>query len=148
METNYYEYFNEYFIYEDNYGVVYTEDEIKIKDDVDLPFTLDEKAVGSWSAVDYISIKDKFNYVPKTSENLFLKGISLLPNGDCFMERGKHIDKIKWTKDFILEFITASNFIVTHIDNEEYLIMDWKSGDYIFGGEIFGCYVFKKQKLL
>ena len=29
METNYYEYFNEYFIYEDNYGVVYTEDEIK-----------------------------------------------------------------------------------------------------------------------
>lgn len=29
METNYYEYFNEYFIYEDGYGVVYTEDELE-----------------------------------------------------------------------------------------------------------------------
>ena len=29
METNYYEYFNEYFTYEDDYRVVYTEEEIK-----------------------------------------------------------------------------------------------------------------------
>ena len=77
---------------------------------------------------------------------MFLKAISLLTNGDCFMERGKHIDKIKWTKDYILDSITASNFIIQEIDGDEYLIMDWKSGDYVFGGEIFGCYVFKKQK--
>jgi len=133
-------------VYEKVDSKEHTEDEIKIKDDVNLPFILDEKAVGSWLAVDYISIKDKFNYIPNTKEDLFLKGISLLPNGDCFMERGKYIDKIKWTKDFILDSLTASNFIIKEVDGEEYLIMDWKSGDYIFGGEIFGCYVFKKQK--
>lgn len=133
-------------VYEKVNSKEYTEDEIKIKDDVNLPFVLDEKAVGSWLAVDYISIKDKFNYKPNTKEDLFLKGITLLPNGDCFMERGKYIDKIKWTKDFILDSLTASNFIIQEVNGEEYLIMDWKSGDYIFGGEIFGCYVFKKQK--
>ena len=29
METNYYEYFNEYFICRDDYKVVYTEDELE-----------------------------------------------------------------------------------------------------------------------
>ena len=127
----------------------YTEEEIKIKDDVDLPFILDEKAVGSWIAVDFISIKDKFNYIPKTQDDLFLKSLSLLPNGDCFRESNKgEINKIKWTKDYILTLHskTASNFIIQEIEGNEYLIMDWKSGDYIYGGEIFGCYVFKKQK--
>ena len=136
-------------VYEKVDGKEYTEDEIKIKDNVDLPFELDVKAVGSWLAVDYISIQDKFNYVPKTSDDLFLKGLSLLPNGDCFRESSRgEVNKIKWTKDFILSPYskTASNFIIQEIDGEEYLIMDWKSGDYVFGGEIFGCYVFKKQK--
>ncbi len=125
----------------------YTEEEIKIKDNVDLPFELDEKAVGSWIAIDWISIKEKFNYVPKTDDDLFLKSLSLMPNGDCFRETSKgEISKIKWTKDFILTSQTASNYIIQEIDGVEYLIMDWKSGDYIFGGEIFGCYVFKKVK--
>ena len=125
----------------------YTKEEIKIKDNVDLPFTLDEKAVGSWLAIDWIPIKEKFSYVPKTDDDLFLKSLSLLPNGDCFKEFAEgRIDKIKWTKDFILTSQTASNFIIQEIDGEEYLIMDWKSGDYTFGGEIYGCYVFKKQK--
>lgn len=29
METNYYEYFNEYFTFEDDYAIVYTEDELE-----------------------------------------------------------------------------------------------------------------------
>lgn len=125
----------------------YTKEEIKIKDNVDLPFQLDEKAVGSWVAIDWISIKEKFSYVPKTSDDLFLKSLSLLPNGDCFKEFDEgQIDKIKWTKDYILGDITASNYIIKEIDNQEYLIMDWKSGDYVFGGIIYGCYVFRKQK--
>ncbi len=134
-------------VYEKVDSKEYTEEEIKIKDNVDLPFVLDEKAVGSWIAVDFIAIKDKYSYVPKTDDNLFLKSLSLMSNGDCFRESSKgEIDKFKWTKDYVLGYQTASNFIIQEIDGEEYLIMDWKSGDYIFGGEIFGCYVFKKQK--
>ena len=125
----------------------YTEDEIQIKDDTNLPFVLDEKAVGSWLAVDYISIKDKFNYNPRIKENLFLKGLGLLPNGDCFRELSNgRIDKMRWTKDYILGETIVSNFTIQEIDGVEYLIMDWKSGDYVFGGKIYGCYVFQKQK--
>ncbi len=30
------------------------------------------------------------------------------------------------------------------IKNKDYLILEWKSGDYIFGGYIHGSYVFEK----
>jgi len=134
-------------VYEKENGKEYTEEEIKIKDNVNLPFILDEKAIGSWASIDYIAIEEKFSYVPKSKDDLFLKGLSLLPNGDCFRELSNgEISKIKWTKDFILTSQTASNFIIQEINNEEYLIMDWKSGDYVYGGEVFGCHVFKKLK--
>ena len=136
-------------VYEKVDNKEYTEDEIKIKDNVDLPFILDEKVVGSWLAVDYISIKDKFSCIPKISDDLFLKSLSLLPNGDCFREgKNGYISKLKWSKDVILNDVsnTASNFIIKEIGGEQYLIIDWKSGDYTFGGQVFGCYVFKKQK--
>lgn len=123
----------------------YTKEEISTKDDVNMPFVLDEKALGSWIAVDWTSIKNKYNYTPKTSNNLFLKSLSILPNGDCFKEFSSgQIDKINWTKDYILSKTLASNYIITNISGEDYLIMDWKSGDYVFGKEIYGCYVFKK----
>ena len=56
------------------------------------------------------------------------------------------IDKIKWTRDYILSTSLASQYIIKDIDNERYLIMDWKSGDYVYGGKIYGCYVFKLVK--
>ena len=139
--------FEHILIYEKLDSKEYSIEEIKHKDNVDLPFVLDEKAVGSWSVVDYISIKDKFNYNPRIKENLFLKGLGLLPNGDCFRELSNgRIDKMRWTKDYILGETIASNFTIQEIDGVEYLIMDWKSGDYVFGGKIYGCYVFQKQK--
>ena len=126
----------------------YTEEEISYKDDTDMPFVLDEKAVGVWQACEWINIEKKFDYVPsKNNKELFLKSLTLLENGDCFKEfaSGK-IVKINWTDGYILshESNLASNYIIKEIGHEKYLIMDWKSGDYIFGKTIYGCYVFKK----
>jgi len=126
----------------------YTEEDIRISDDTNMPFEFDEGSAGSWIAVDWIGINDKFNYIPKVKTDLFLKGLSLLPNGDCFMEYASgNIAKMNWTKNYILSHNSrlASNYIIQEIDGETYLIMDWKSGDYVYAGEIYGCYVFKKQ---
>ena len=126
----------------------YTKDEISFKDDTNIPFVLDNKAVGQWKVFEWIDIKNKFNYNPSNdNRNLFLKGLTLLENGDCYKEfaSGK-IVKINWTDGYILshESKLASNYIIKEIDCEKYLIMDWKSGDYVFGKTIYGCYVFKK----
>lgn len=129
---------------------LYTERELRKQDDTSLPFVLDKNAVGSWEAVDYISINNKFNYKPKKCERtLLLKSLTILENGDCFKEYNNgDITKIKWTKDYILDTDCklVSNFITTKINEETYLIKDWKSGDYQYANEIFGCYVFKKVK--
>lgn len=127
----------------------YSVEDIKKKDDIDLPFVADEEAVGSWAAVDFISISQKENFIPSNNEsnNGIFKGLSILANGDCFKEfKNGEIVKNNWTKNFIIsqKQSLASNYIIKSIDGEKYLIMDWKSGDYVFGGEIFGCYVFKK----
>ena len=39
---------------------------------------------------------------------------------------------------------TASEYEIRTIDGNEYMFVDWKSGDYIFGGKVFGHYVFKR----
>ena len=56
--------------------------------------------------------------------------------------------KVLWTKDFIINKNrqTTSNYVVKSKNDDKYLIVDWKSGDYTFGGKIYGCYVFKKMK--
>lgn len=128
----------------------YCEKDIKRKDNVDMPFRYNEHAVGYWEAVDFIDYKDKKYYKPRKNENdLFVKSLSLTPNGDCFKEfKDGEISKIKWTDKYILNKNnnTVSEFILKRIGSDDYLIQDWKSGDYIYGGYIAGCYVFKKIK--
>lgn len=127
----------------------YTKEEIEIKDNTDIEFIFDEESVGSWKSIDYISIESKNDYIPGHKDNLFLKGLTISANGDCFKEFSNgSIYKINWSKNFILDHksSTTSNYIIKNIDNKKYLIMDWKSGDYVYGGKIYGCYVFELEK--
>lgn len=138
-------------VFEKENNKEYTLDEISTKDNIDMPFVLDEESLGCWEAVDFIKFKDKFNYTPKKDidDDLFLKSLNIMANGNCFWEftSGKTA-KHQWTKNYILniESSLASNYIIQTINNENYLIMDWKSGDYVYGKFIAGCYVFKKVK--
>lgn len=115
-----------------------------------MSFVNHSEAIGYWIAVDFIPFHDKNNYTPKNSDyKLFLKSLNITHNGDCFHEyETGEMSKIKWTKNYILSTKSslASNYIIKNINNENYLIMDWKSGDYIYGRIIQGCYVFKKVK--
>ena len=131
-------------IYEKEDNLEHTkEDAIVGKDNTNMPFVSDEDAIGSWSVVDWIGIEEKYTYIPKDDvdmSDMFLANLSLLSNGDCFLEKAdKEIIKMNWTKEFILNHNRnlASNYIIKHIDNELYLIMDWKSGDYVYGGGLF-----------
>ena len=51
-----------------------------------------------------------------------------------------------WTKGFVLRKwnSTACAYEIQIIDGVEYLFIEWKSGDYIYGGMEPDYYVFKR----
>ena len=52
----------------------------------------------------------------------------------------------KWTKGFVLDCkkSTASQYTFKSIDNIEYLFVEWKMGNYVYGGAKPGYYVFTR----
>lgn len=136
-------------VYERENSNHYDINDIKLKDNVDLPFIDDEKLAGFWKACDFIEYSKKDSYIPEDNHvEYYLRYLVVKPNGECFFELDdKNIWKINWTKGSILDKKNSINFnyIIKEKDGDLYLIMDWKSGDYTFGKKIHGCYVFKKE---
>lgn len=127
----------------------YSKEEIKKQDEVEIPFVLDKKAVGFWKAVDFISIKNKKDYKFNGEKDKFVKQLILNPDGKAVIEyENEKFGKIDWSKGVIINKTnkTASKYEIRKIENEEFMFMEWKSGDYIFGGFVEGCYVFRKIK--
>jgi len=127
----------------------YKKEDIARKDNIDMPFVNDEKAIGVWESCDFISFKDKYDYKPrkKTDKKLFVSRLNIMSNGEFYEEYSDGaIIKNTWTKNHLISKKASldTHYILQSIDGVDYLIMDWKSGDYIYGGEIQGCYVFKK----
>ena len=136
-------------VYEQVDNKEYTEDEIRIKDDVDLPFVLDDKALGKWNTIGFISIDKKDNFSMedlKNGQDYPLKGLTFNPNGELLIEFGNDLRKQAWTKDSILMIDNQTNcaYEIKEIEDRQVLIFEWKSGDYFYGGRVFGCYVLEK----
>ncbi len=54
----------------------------------------------------------------------------------------------KYTKDYIIDLIlpdTLSKYTYQNINGKNYIIVEWKSGDYVFGKVINGYYVLEKE---
>ena len=128
----------------------YSPELIRISDNTKLPFIDDETLIGFWKAVDFIRVGDVFDANKKEfPDDLFLKKFDIEPNGSLVVEyKDGVIGKLNWTKGVILNHNnkTASEYRFEKHNNKDYLIMEWKSGDYFFGGKVRGYYVFEKQK--
>lgn len=125
----------------------YSKEEIAIVDDINLPFVLDKKALGFWQAVDCVDFEDKKSYKPRENADtdLFLKSLTFNPNGDVIFEANSLL-KLKWTKGKVINQYQKNvmDYRIKTFDGQAYMIMDWKSGDYTYNGDIECCYVFKK----
>lgn len=128
----------------------YTEEEIEIHDDINLPFESDEKVLGEWQNIDWVKIKDIENYTPKVSgKKYWLQKLSFLPNGTCVASYNDGSTKPTcWTKNYVLSkaMQTASKYEIKTFDGEDCMFFEWKSGDYVFSGKIVGCCVLKRIK--
>lgn len=127
----------------------YTKNEISRKDNINLPFRNDERIIGKWKAIDFIAVKEDFSAF-ENKQGLYFKEIDFLQNGECKATYGNEIisgkEKVCWTKGYMIRKwnSTACAYEIRRIDEKDYLIIEWKSGDYRFGGRDTDYYVFMR----
>ncbi|MBE7082478.1 MAG: MerR family transcriptional regulator [Clostridiales bacterium] len=140
-----------YAVYEKVDSKEYKKEEIEIKDNTNIPFITDKNVIGFWECVDYVHSFDEYEVGKKFwSEELLLKSYTFNPNGDLMVQFNTRDDvyKINWSKGVVINknISTVSEYVVKQINNETIMYIEWKSGDYVYGGEVYGYYVFKKVK--
>ena len=136
----------------------YSAADIARKDDINKPFIDDRQILGKWISVDFLRDKsEKKDYCPDRkyfSGALYFKEIEFFANGLCAsvyedqMICGEAMQT--WTKGYVLRKwnSTACAYEIQQHGDTEYLIMEWKSGDYRWGNMETDYYVFVRERLL
>lgn len=137
-------------IYEKENSEKYTKEQIRIRDNINMQFEPDKEIVGFWKAIDIVMNPKEFS-TEKSDEkaDLFLDRISFSPDGRAVVEFNddEHsVKNTKYTSSYIMNVLfedTASCY--KYLDeNKNYIALEWKSGDYIFGGIVIGYYILKR----
>ena len=135
----------------------YTKDEIARKDDINKPFVPDEQILGKWKAFCYFDPIEyaKEDFVPYENpprgswnySNFYFKEIEFTEGGHCSSVYGDELitgnNMQVWTKGYVLRKWNscACAYEIKIFDGKEYLIIEWKSGDYRWGGRATSYYV-------
>lgn len=124
---------------------IYTKATLGRHDNINLPFIDDEKVKGKWKSVGYVENAEDF--VPGDEETeYYLKSVDFRDDGILIQEYMDDVWHEKWTKGIAicLHRTTASPYFIQEINGVEYLFMEWRMGDYIYGGYSPDYYVFRK----
>lgn len=139
---------DEYAVYKKIDNKKYEPAEIKIKDNTNIPFVNDINVIGFYEAVDFVPKKELFLCNEKyCKEKLFWNKLTIEPNGVAVCTfNEKQIVAINWSKGVLINkhIETVSEYEIKEDNGGQYLIVEWKSGDYSYGGKVNGFYVFKK----
>ncbi len=122
------------------------------RDNVDYPFVSDPQLIGEWATVDFVKTPEDFNVDSRYwDEDLYLKNLAFMSDGNMWGvdtdSRGKYLPSgLTYTKDHILQCSdkTDSAYEIKTIGADQYLFMEWKSGDYTFRSEKPYYYVLKQ----
>ncbi len=135
----------------------YNPEEIKIRDEIPIEFINDTKVIGKWKSFD-ISLnpnsyfKESDRYAP--IDKLFWHSVNFKENGLLINEfKGQTSGKIyskdnfRWTLGSIMDIseYIVSKYMIKQFKGEDFLFIEWKSGDYKFGGKVYCYYVFKRE---
>lgn len=130
----------------------YSAEMLAIKDDIDKPFVNDERILGKWVAHSFLGNKSEFPVPQEQMEDLYFKSIEFFPGGSCTSVYEDEVfegdDKQVWTKSYVLRKWnwSACEYEIRELDGAEYMIIEWKSGDYRYGGFDTNYYVFVREK--
>lgn len=128
----------------------YNPEDIRIKDNIDLEFKEDKNIIGFWKSIDCIFNKNNFNpEIKQYPGELYLTDISVSPDAKVTINFSDgEIKKSSYTKDYIYNLCyddTACRYELKTVGDKEYMIIEWKSGDYVFGGFVVCYYVLEKM---
>ncbi len=125
-------------------GKSYNLNEIGNRDNIDIPFTEDLKIVGEWKSIGYVNKISE--YKGETSADLWLKSIKFYENGSVDRFYDDEIWSDKWTKNYLLDQKKSvkCKYKIKKICGEDHLFLEWKMGNYVYGGGKPTFYVFKK----
>ncbi len=118
------------------------------KDDIDKPFINDERIIGKWKAHSFLCNKSEFPQEEESIEDLYFKELEFFPEGSCRCVYADAVfegdDTVTWTKDYLLRKWnwSACFYEIRNVDGTDYLIIEWKSGDWRYGGFDTNYYVF------
>ncbi len=135
----------------------YTEPETRIcRDDLNIPFSPDERLVGEWRACALVSSVDDFSPEKEYDKReLYTLGMTVLPRGICYKIKraanGEREDPHNYSKgviinstDELVERYCYKDFTLDGV-TQTYLFVEHKSGDYKFEGKIHSYYVFNRS---
>jgi len=132
-------------------SVAYTRDMIARKDNISKPFIPDDRVLGKWKGFCYFRPDEvapadfvPYENPPKGSNNYladpYFKEIEFREGGHVTAVYADEViegdDKHVWTRGFWLRKWNSSAcaYEIKVFEGREYLIIEWKSGDYRFGG--------------
>lgn len=144
----------EIYVFKKADSIHYTKEEIMTHDRTNYPFINDESVLGGWISCDCVKSIDGFNPEKKifSKENLWFKKIYFKENGELEQSYGdsKVITSpyISWTKGLTLQHNAklAPAYEIHRINGCDYLFIEWKSGDYVFGKRKPYYYVFNREE--
>ncbi len=131
----------------------YTAKEIARKDNVEKPFVNDKNVIGKWKAHSFLGFqggKSEFTTEAEPIEDLYFKEIEFLENGGCRCVYEDAVfegeETVVWTKNYLLRKWnwSACEYEIRTVDGKDYLIIEWKSGDWRYGGYNTNYYVFTR----
>ena len=117
-----------------------SKEEIQICDDTNHPFVVDAKVLGVWNAFDFIRERSDFDPTRKTwrGGELFLERIEFLSDGRLITVTKNRESMVNWTKGLQLNKYNKTSCAYELVEHEgkEFMILEWKSGDYSFAGKV------------
>lgn len=129
----------------------YSAEGLAKKDDIKKPFVDEPQVIGKWKAFDFIFSKEEFSTEESNNPPTFFKEIEFFEGGGCTSIYGDKVisgdDMQVWTKGYVLRKwnSTACEYEIRTVDGKDYLIIEWKSGDYLWGGFPTDYYVFVRE---
>ncbi len=130
----------------------YTRQGLARKDNIDMPFVNDEAVLGKWRTMCFLRTLEEFDTTISDSKGLYFKEIEFFKNGQCTSVYGDETisgdDMQVWTKGYVLRKWNNSScaYEIRNENNVEYLLIEWKSGDYRWGGFDTDYYVFTREQ--
>lgn len=121
--------------------------EIGRRENINVPFVFDERIIGNWNAVGFVDCIDDFYENIKPNNTFWLRKVNFYPDGQAVRKYSDEEWHDKWSKGVLLDQrkSTASRYIFKIIDNVEYMFLEWKMGNYVYGGMPPSYYVFIRE---